>query len=67
MTDPAPEQTPMDRLRDIGLLPPDTPRNDLRQIVADAVQEVQARLEKLEDDRRVEQRRFRRRQPRDRP
>ena len=66
MTEP-PEQTPMDRLRDIGLLPPDTPREDLREIVAAAVQEVQDRLGKLEDDRRTEQRRYRRRRPRERP
>lgn len=62
-----PDQTPMDRLRDIGLLPPDTPREDLRAIVAEAVQEVQDRLQKLEDDRGAQQRRTRRRRPRERP
>lgn len=61
------EQTPMDRLRDIGLLPADTARDDLRQIVADAVQEVQERLNKLEQDRRADQARTRRRRPRERP
>lgn len=67
MSEPADEQTPMDRLRDIGLLPPDMPREQLRRIVADAVHEVQERLAALEQDRAVEQRRTRHRRPRERP
>jgi hypothetical protein len=66
VTGPVPEQTPMDRLRDVGLLPA-VPREELHQIVADAVQEVQERLEKLEETRQAEQRRARRRRPRERP
>ena len=66
MSEPSPDQTPMDRLRDIGLLP-DVPRDELREIVTDAVQEVQDRLEKLEQDRRVWLRRVPRRRPRERP
>lgn len=66
MTEPPTDPTPMDRLRDVGLLP-EMPREELRQIVADAVQEVQDRLEKLEEDRRVQQRRRSRRRPRERP
>lgn len=66
MNEPAPEQTPMDRLRDIGLLP-DLPRDELRQLVADAVQEVQARLEKLETERRAWRRRTTPRRRRERP
>lgn len=66
MSDPAPEQTPMDRLRDVGLLP-DLPRVELRQLVADAVQEVQDRLNALEQDRADWLRRRPRRRPRERP
>lgn len=57
-----PEQTPMDRLRDIGLLP-DVDRDVLREIVAAAVQEVQERLDALETARTQ----HRRRRPRGRP
>lgn len=63
MSDPVPEQTPMDRLRDVGLTP-DMPRDELRQIVADAVHEVQERLDKLEADRRTWTIRFRPRRER---
>lgn len=56
----------MDRLRDIGLLP-EVPRDELRQIVADAVQEVQERLEKLETERRAWNRRNTPRRRRERP
>lgn len=64
--EPAPEQTPMDRLRDIGLTP-DVTREELRTVVASAVQEVQERLDKLEADERAWRRRFHRRRPRERP
>lgn len=67
VTEPPAEQTPMDRLREIGLLPADVPREKLREILAEAVQEVQERLAALEDDRRTQQTRRSRRRPRERP
>lgn len=64
--EPAPEQTPMDRLRDIGLTP-DIPRDELRVVIAEAVQEVQDRLNKLEAERREWHIQFRPRARRERP
>lgn len=62
MTDP----TPMDRLRDVGLTP-ELPREELRLIVAEAVQEVQERLDELEAERRAWILNFRLRPRRERP
>lgn len=62
--DPTQEpMTPMDRLRDVGLTP-DMPRDELRALIAEAVQEVQDRLEKLEEDHQAWLRDFRRGAPR---
>lgn len=66
MTEPPTDPTPMDRLRDVGLTP-DLPRDELRMIVAAAVQEVQERLDELEADRRTWTRKFRPRARRERP
>jgi hypothetical protein len=66
MSEPAPEQTPMDRLRTVGLLP-DLPRDELRQLVADAVHEVQERLDKLEAEQRAWRHRYTPRRRRERP
>lgn len=60
MSEPPHDPTPMDRLRDIGLLP-DLPREELREIVTAAVQEVQERLSKLEEDHQTWLREFHRR------
>lgn len=56
----------MDRLRDIGLTP-DIPRDELRVVIAEAVQEVQDRLNKLEAERREWHIQFRPRARRERP
>lgn len=66
MSEPSPDQTPMDRLRQVGLLP-DVPRDELREIVTAAVQEVQERLDKLEADQRAWRRRNQPRHRRERP
>lgn len=58
--------TPMDRLRDVGLTP-DLPRDELRLLIAEAVQEVQERLAKLEADQRAWRRRNTPRPRRERP
>jgi hypothetical protein len=60
------EQTPMDRLRDVGLLP-NVDRAQLRQIIADAVAEVQDRLDKLEREHAAQKAAWPRRRPRGRP
>lgn len=60
------DPTPMDRLRDIGLTP-DVPRDELRLLIAEAVQEVQDRLDTLEAEQRAWRLRLPRRPPRERP
>lgn len=62
MSDP----TPMDRLRDVGLTP-ELPRDELRTLVAEAIQEVQDRLDKLEADTKAWHRRNKPRHRRERP
>lgn len=62
MSDP----TPMDRLRDVGLTP-ELSREQLRVLVAEAVHEVQERLDKLEADTKAWHRRNKPRPRRERP